>query len=96
MAFVSGLRLRRIAQEAKEHSTGIPLLSARFRPVSGSVCFRRAEGDEDQRLGEDFCWQANGLCVGFASAAGEKWIVISFLAAEKNGTCALNPRRNPL
>src|SRR5258708_119205 len=51
--------LRRIAQEAKEHSSGIPLLSARFRPVSGSFALEEQKATRTSALGEDFCWQAN-------------------------------------
>ena len=56
--------LRETARETKEHRASIPLLAARFRPVSGSFALETQVSSSVSALDENFTWRAEGNSIG--------------------------------
>lgn len=56
--------LRATAREARESHAVLPLIAAKFRPVSGAFALNQQKSTAISALDEDFCWEAAGEYIG--------------------------------
>jgi hypothetical protein len=92
----SDYEMREAAREAKERRGSLPLLAVRFRPASGSFALEKQKSTAVSALTEDFSWQAEGTCVGLASAAAGTRLLRPPFWLPKEWDLALHARRAPL
>jgi hypothetical protein len=89
-------QLRLAARQNKEYQASVPLLAARFRPVSGVFALEKQSATAVSALGEDFAWQAEGTWVGNSSTEDGKWLLHSPFWLPKEWEQALHHRKAPL
>lgn len=87
---------RATARETREHRASLPLLAARFRPVSGSFALTSQRATAVSSLQEDFSWHGEGACLGLASRSGTKAQLRSPFWIPREWDLALHQRHSPL
>jgi len=88
--------LRTTARKAKESRRSVPLLAAKFRPVTGSFAVEQQSATAVSALDEDFAWQAKGTWFGLLASVEGKTNLHCPFWVPKEWDLALNSRHNPL
>ncbi len=87
---------RATAREAREHRASLPLLAARFRPLSGSFALTAQSETAVSSLQEDFSWRGEGACIGLGSRSGKTAELRSPFWIPREWDLALHQRHSPL
>ncbi len=87
---------RATAREAREHRASLPLLTAKYHPLSGSFALSSQSATPISNLQEDFSWRGEGTCIGLGARSGNKATLRSPFWIPREWDLALHQRHSPL